>query len=140
MGTPEHPDFAAGLIHDTGGGASELADRLGASCSAIEAVLSPILGRRGVAALLHRSLSVASATHPWMSVHNEGMPTSFDIAALTDAVGRQDAADAHAGAVALMRTFHELLASLIGASLTERLLTPVAVGVASAPTVPGQTE
>ncbi len=142
MGTPEHPDLASGLLDGLSrdATAAQVADRLGALCVTIDIMLSPILGRRGVAALMHRSLRVASATHPWLSEPHDGMPSSFDVAALTGAIGQQDAGDARASAVALMRTFHALLASLIGTALTARLLMPIVVASASVPSVPGPIE
>lgn len=143
MGTPEQPDLAAGLIDalSRDADAAQVADRLEAFCADIDAVLSPILGRRGVAALMHRSLRVASVAHPWLMIaRREGHPTSFDPAALTASVLVQDFAAAAAGAGALIRTFCDLVASLIGPSLTERLLGPILSGATSAPPVPGHIE
>ena len=55
----------------------------------------------------------------------EGVPTAMDVAALTGALEAQTAADAATAGTLLLQTFHELLTTLVGPSLTERLLRPV---------------
>lgn len=112
-----------------------LADRLGASADIdqvadtvmtiwreIEIALSPIIGRRGVAALFHRSLQLVSATYPWLAASRGGALDTADFAALKAELLRQPVADAAAGGAALFHAFHDLLASLVGAPLTNRLL------------------
>ncbi len=142
MGTPVHPDLAAGLLdrlsRDTE--VAQVAARLAAYCADIDAALSPILGRRGVAALMHRSLRVASAAHPWLTVRYGGLSTFTDVAVLVEATLEQDRGAAAAGVGTLIQTFCELVASLIGASLTGRLLGPVLMDSQSAPTVSGHIE
>ncbi|MDO9286713.1 MAG: hypothetical protein Q7U26_17620 [Aquabacterium sp.] len=83
----------------------------------IDAALTPIIGPRGVMALWQRSLHLTAAAHPWLA--------ALDLLLLAKAVGQRDAGDAAAAVNALLRAFHELLASLIGESLTERLLRTV---------------
>ena len=93
---------------------------------AIQRILTPILGPRGVAALYHRSLHKARADHPWLAGPLENASPTLDLVALVTAIERQPhRADAVAAATALLRAFHDLLASLIGQPLTERLLDPV---------------
>jgi hypothetical protein len=105
--------------------AGQVADAMVATWHAVEAALAPILGSRGVAALYQRSIFVASAAHAWLAPLQDGVDGRIDAAALKAAFVQQTSADARAGSNALMQAFHELLASLVGASLTERLLQSV---------------
>jgi hypothetical protein len=91
----------------------------------IDAGLAPIIGPRGVAALYKRSLYLTGGAHPWLAGLHEGTPTTMDLAALKSVIAQQSSADAAVGGNALLQTFHQLLASLVGPSLTERLLRPV---------------
>jgi hypothetical protein len=91
----------------------------------IEAVLTPILGGRGVAALVQRSLHLARATHPWLAEPIEVAQPGIDLHALESSFARHEAAEAASAALALLHSFHELLASLVGRPLAERLLEPV---------------
>jgi hypothetical protein len=88
----------------------------------IDVNLSPILGARGVAMLYKRSLVLASAVHAWLPRVDEPLPTAVDLAPLQAALMQQDNAVALDGGSAFLRTFYELLSSLVGPSLTERLL------------------
>jgi len=96
------------------------------------AALAPIVGQRGVAALYGRSLTLASTSHPWLAAAQGGMQTAVDLPALSAVLASQAAAEAAAGGHTLAKTFDELLTSLIGASLTGRLLGSLAEPVASA--------
>ena len=91
----------------------------------IAAVLTPILGPRGVAALYQRTLHVTRARHAWLAEPLEVAQPSIDLVALQAAFVRRDRVEAAAAATALLQTFHDLLASLIGLPLCERLLEPV---------------
>ena len=90
----------------------------------IDATLSPIIGSRGVAALYSRSLYLTRSAHRCLAdVSPQAGQGPFD--ALHDQLVRQAPTDAVAASCALVRSFCELLASLIGTSLTERLLSTV---------------
>lgn len=92
----------------------------------IDEALHPIIGRRGVAALYSRSLTLTAATHPWLAQGHPGTQASaIDTTALKAALAAQPAAQGLAGSTALFQSFHALLASLVGASLTDRLLRSV---------------
>lgn len=91
----------------------------------IEQLLTPILGPRGVAALYQRSLHLTRATHPWLAQPAEIAQPAIDLMALRTLFEQQDRTAAAAAATALLQSFHDLLASLIGHPLTERLLGPV---------------
>lgn len=108
-----------------GADAVQIGDALFAIWEEIDDILTPILGQRGMAALYERSLHLAAAAHPWLAAPDENDPPAVGPAALRSALARRSSAVAMAGASALLQTFYELLASLVGASLTERLLRPV---------------
>jgi hypothetical protein len=105
--------------------AGQVADTVVALWAEIEQALHPILGQRGVAALYNRSLGLTAAAHPWLRISAQGVLAAIDPVALRAALAAQPAAEAVAGGHALFLSFHTLLASLIGRSLTERLLRPV---------------
>ena len=108
-----------------GANSARLADAVVAQWKAIDSALAPIIGGSGVAALYHRSLYLNAKTHPWLAHDRSADAFSMDLAALRSLLAGRDAAEAAAGSSALVQTFAELLASLVGASLAERLLGPV---------------
>jgi hypothetical protein len=105
--------------------AEQVSDAIIAIWLEIDQALHPIIGHRGVAALYNRSLGLAAATYPWLAMGHQGVLTAIDPAALKAALGSQAPADAAAGGNALFHAFLELLASLVGPSLTDRLLRSV---------------
>jgi hypothetical protein len=90
----------------------------------VEADLSPVIGRGGVAALFRRSLFLTRAAHLWLPEGRTGALDPVEFTEWQAALAMRPAADASAVDKALQRTFRELLTSLIGESLTERLLRP----------------
>lgn len=113
--------------------AAQAADAMVATCQKIDAALIPIIGHRGVAALYGRSLHLVAATHPWLAAAHAGVEAPMDLAVLKSVLARQSGAGAAAGGRALVRTFLDLLATLIGRSLTERLLLSVWEDLLSGP-------
>jgi hypothetical protein len=102
--------------------AAEVASRIDSLWQDIAAAFSPIVGQRGFTALLRRALSIGLAKFPWFSVALAEAQADDELASLRDALARQSRADATHANAALLRNFFDLLASLIGAALTERLL------------------
>ena len=106
----------------------------------IAAALSTIIGHGGVVALYQRSLHLTRADYPWLSAADESELRVNGFAALGTALAQQTSLDAAAAQAALMHTFRDLLLSLIGSSLTERLLgsvwDPPSGGHAGQDTVP----
>ncbi len=93
-----------------------------ALCAEIGAALTPIIGPRGVAALYKRSLFLAGRTHPALLGLQENVQAAMDLSSLEAALTPlSDAEAAHVGG-ALLIAFYELISSLVGPSLTERLL------------------
>jgi hypothetical protein len=119
--------IAATLANRAGADATpaQIADAMVAIWQDIDATLIPIIGHRGAVALYDRSRYLTGATHPWLAGKQEGLPAAIDLASLRSSVAQQSATAATAGATALLLTFHQLLATLVGRSLTERLLRPV---------------
>jgi hypothetical protein len=120
------PPWAGPLVSRLGAageaGVEQLADAVMGIWREIEQALTPVIGARGVAALFNRSLKLASLAHPWLAAARGGALDAVDAAELRAALLRQPANAAAAGGVALFQSFHDLLASLIGAPLTQRLL------------------
>jgi hypothetical protein len=108
-----------------GADAEQVADAIVAVWQEIDQALHPIIGHRGVAALYNRSLNVTAATYPWLAIDQPAVSAAVDPSGLRAALVQQAAAEAAAGGSALFRSFHELLASLVGPSLTQRLLRSV---------------
>jgi len=102
--------------------AGQIADAIVVLWKETEQSLHPIIGHLGVAALYNRSLYLTAADYPWLAIGHQGSAASVDPSALKAALAQQAAAEAAAGGIALFQSFHDLLANLVGASLTDRLL------------------
>ena len=87
--------------------------------------LSPIIGQTGVAALFKRSIHLTRSAHPCLATVLEDTTQPDELAALQAVLAQQISATAVAANIALLQNFQDLLTSLIGLSLTERLLRPV---------------
>lgn len=126
--------MTASLAHLAGKGADvgQIADAIVSTLQKIDTALSPIIGQGGVAALYKRSLYLAGQVHPWLAGTHEGVHAVIDLAALKSLLVQQTSVNAAAGGDTLLQTFCKLLASLVGPSLTERLLRSVWPSVFSA--------
>ncbi|MDR3673242.1 MAG: hypothetical protein P4L36_20520 [Holophaga sp.] len=102
-----------------GGGAPEAAIGL---WRRVAACLAPVLGRRGVDALFSRALHVAARFCPWLAMEGEAAAPLAGFRARLEAC---DPAAAQEASLTLLTTFTDLLETLIGSSLTDRLLAPV---------------
>jgi hypothetical protein len=118
---------AAALLRRLGDGANaaEVSRAVVGTWTAINAELGPVIGPRGVAALYHYSLQRVAPAHPWLADALAEDRTLMDLVALKRVLAMQSRADAARGGHAGLQTFHDLLAALVGATLTERLLRPV---------------
>jgi hypothetical protein len=101
--------------------AREIAALVTSTMGAIEKILSPIIGKGGVVAMYRRSLLVVGASHSWLAP-SDSPRKEIDLATLLSLLAAQDCADAASAGGALLQTFHDLLASLVGTSLSQRLL------------------
>lgn len=105
--------------------AARIADTTVSMWRDIDAVLSPIIGQRGVLALYKRSLYLARTHYPWLAAVHESALQAGEFGALQTALLQQTNSNAAAASGALLQTFFDLLTNLIGKSLTERLLQSV---------------
>lgn len=107
---------------------ARVADVLVSILREIEAALAPTMGSRGVALLYRRSLYLTSSLRPLLAGTPKGAAetdadANFD--ALRVMLANQTSADAITDGTALLQTFYDLIVTLVGLSLTERLLRPV---------------
>jgi uncharacterized damage-inducible protein DinB len=84
--------------------------------------LAPVIGQRGSAALYQRSLHLARVDYSWLAAAYESAAEPRDLGALHAALVQQTAEQAAAAHDRALQTMLQLLADLIGQSLTERLL------------------
>jgi len=108
-----------------GASSDQIAGSVAAACKGIEAALAPVIGRRGGAALLSRSLEITAKTHGWVEGVTEGNPSDIDIEGFASSIARQTPANAAAAGQLFLSTFNNLLMSLIGPPLSWRFLRPV---------------
>ncbi len=124
MDSQESP-HAAASPRQAEEGAASVANTMVWAWRDINVVLVPIIGQRGVAALYNRSLHLTAKAFPWLTVVPADNEASIDLDALHALLNLHGVATATASGEALLRSFRDLLATLIGVSLTERLLLPV---------------
>lgn len=89
------------------------------------ALLAPIIGTRGVEVLFNRSLQLTGRTFPRLVIIGDNGDNSVLLANLKENLAASSTKDAMEAGHALLVTFTELLSTLIGDSLTKRLLSPV---------------
>jgi len=87
--------------------------------------LAPVIGTGGVDALFRRSLHLTSANFPWLAISDDAGNNAALLASFKARLASRETDTAVEAGHALLVIFTELLASLIGESLTERLLRPV---------------
>jgi len=87
--------------------------------------LAPVIGERGVDALVGRSLHVSSKTYPWLAIAASEEKGASRLDRLQSRLIDRDPAAAAEASALLLLTFATLLATMIGEALTERLLEPV---------------
>lgn len=84
--------------------------------------LEPVIGKRGFNILFERSIQLASKTHQWLGLVEANEAMGVSLTDMTDMLAAQDAPVAHEASCAVLTSFTDLLANLIGASLADRLL------------------
>lgn len=89
------------------------------------AQLEPVIGTRGVGVLLDRALYLTGRDFPWLAQTGPLDAETDPLARLQARFASRDATEAAEAGCALLVRFTELLASLIGEPLTERLLASV---------------
>jgi hypothetical protein len=117
----------AALVHRVGPGAgsTRIADVVVQVWTDIDIALRPILGAQGVAALYERSLHRTTGAATGLVGSPDMNPRPMDLTALAAALAGQSDEEALANGGELLQTFHDLLVTLVGPLLTERLLRSV---------------
>lgn len=120
----ESRQIVASLAHRVGPDAdiARIAQAIISTLRDMEVALTPIIGQQGVAALYRRSLHLCASTHPRLAITRDKVPTGMDLTALKSVIVEQSDADALFFGEVLLTTFYDLLSTLIGPSLTARLL------------------
>jgi len=141
MPSPESDGIATFLKRTVRDGASSLqvAESVSVALQGIDEALTPIIGKRGVAALHQRTVHLARGSGSWLILTKEGVPTAMDFEALKSALAQQEAIDAADQGALILQTFHALLTTLVGPSLTERLLRPAWATLLSGPSAQDTT-
>lgn len=88
----------------------------------IAAQMESVIGARGVDALFTRSLHVVGKRYRWLEISGVRGNAAVSLATIKSCFESQDATVAIDAACELLTTFAELLASLIGESLTARIV------------------
>jgi hypothetical protein len=88
-------------------------------------LLVPIIGTRGVEVLFNRSLQLTSRSFPRLVIIGDNGDNAVLLATLKENLAVSATNDAMEAGHALLVTYTELLSTLIGDSLTKRLLSPV---------------
>jgi hypothetical protein len=105
--------------------AGHIAEVAAATWREILAVLAKVIGPGGVTALYQRSLYLTRVAYPCLAAVREDSLRPGEFAALQMVLSQQTSAQVVAANGALLQTFCDLLANLLGVSLTERLLQSV---------------
>ena len=120
----ESRQIVASLAHRVGPNADSerVAHAIVSTLQDLDAALTPIIGHQGVAALYRRSLHLCVSTHSRLAGTYDSVSATMDLTALTSILVEQSHIDALFLGEVLLTTFYELLTTLIGPSLTARLL------------------
>ena len=120
----ESRQIVASLAHRVGPNAdiATVAQAIASILQDMAAALTPIIGQQGVVALYRRSLHLCASNHPRLVGTYDGVLASLDLSALKSVLVEQSEADALFFGEVLLTTLYELLTTLIGPSLTARLL------------------
>jgi hypothetical protein len=106
--------------------ASAVAEATLVTWQQVAARLAPVIGARGVDVLFGRALHLTSSAFPWLAIAWDHGDRAALLSILKSRLAGRETAAAAAASHALFATFTELLTALIGASLADSLLGPVA--------------
>ena len=87
--------------------------------------LSPVIGTRGTDVLFDRTLHLTITAYPWLAMAGDQRDSDSLLASLKTCLAGREPDAATEASYTILTTFVELLTTLIGESLTERLLSPV---------------
>ncbi|MHC8306318.1 hypothetical protein [Pseudomonas sp. PB3P13] len=122
----EGRQIAAALTHRIGDTSdiAKIANAIIATLHDMHAALAPIIGEQGVMALFRRSFILCSKNPRLASMYHSVLP-SVDLTALKIMLLKQSAAEALYLGEHLLTSLYQLLITLIGPSLTAKLLRSV---------------
>ena len=89
---------------------------------AVDLEVSAVIGPRGSAAVLRRTLVMTRRTHGWMHEPSDEAGFEACVLALGEALAGQASEESVAGRLALEAAFRDLLSSLVGGALATQLL------------------
>jgi hypothetical protein len=123
----ESRQIVASLAHRVGPNAdtARIAQAIVSTLQDMNTALTPIIGQQGVVALCRRSLHLCVSAHPRLADTYDSVQAALDLNALKSVLVEQSEADALFFGEVLLTTYYELLTTLIGPSLTARLLRDV---------------
>lgn len=123
----ESRQIVASLVHRVGPNAdtASIAQAIVSTLQAMDAALIPIIGQQGVAALYRRSLHLCASQHPRVAHISDRVQTALDLKDLSSELVKESKADTLFFGEVMLTTYYELLTTLIGPSLTARLLRDV---------------
>lgn len=115
------------LMQRTGGApdASTVSEAIISTWHQMADRLTPVIGVKGVDILFHRSLQLTCTTFQWLAISGSYKDSAALLADLKARLASRETKDAVEASYTLLVTFTELLVTLIGIALTERLLRPV---------------
>jgi hypothetical protein len=105
--------------------ADATAEATAAAWRLVATQLAPVIGARGLDVLFSRALYQTSVEFPWLAAAVGRGGSASPLPSLMVCLTGQLASTAAEASYMLLLTFTELLATLIGESLTTRLLAPV---------------
>jgi hypothetical protein len=108
--------------------AGAVAEVMAAVWQQLAARLEPVIGARGVEVVFDRALKLTAACRPALKIGDRG-DGAAPLANFTTCLGGLETHQAIEASFILLATFIELLATLIGESLTKRLIDPVLAGL-----------
>jgi hypothetical protein len=111
--------------------ASAVAEATASTWRQVAALLTPVIGARGVEVIFRRALSLTSKDFSWLALGEPQGDSAALLVSLQALLAGQEPDVAVEAACALLMTFFELLITLIGESLTEHLVSPVWVSPSS---------
>jgi hypothetical protein len=105
--------------------ANATAEATAATWRLVVVQLAPVIGARGLDVLFNRALHQTSVAFPWLAVAVDRGGSASPLPSLMACLAGQATATATEASYTLLLTFVESLATLIGESLTTRLLASV---------------
>jgi hypothetical protein len=93
--------------------------------SEVSTRLAPIIGSEGVEALFNRSLTIAARANPWLAHPLGSNDSATPMVRFRTNLEHRDPISALEVSGVVMGIFYSMLETLIGESLTERLLGPI---------------